>query len=150
MSQFSTHWSSKIPSLPAISVFLSFPLNSLLSYSQFPISRLSDMHFQFSLIFHPFYPSSLTTPFISLYFSFNLVQAATSLLPGLSRIWGQSEAKPCGLSGLLLLGCSWISLHWIMLCADTPFGVQIKKFRWVTAEHMKIRIFPKTWHQGRF
>lgn len=120
---FSTHWSSSILILPAVPLFLSFPLISLLSHSLFPISRLFAVHFQFSLIFHPFYPSCLTTPFISLCFSFNLVQTATSLLPGLSRIWGHGEPKPCGLSALPWPGWSWISLHWIMLSADPPFGV---------------------------
>lgn len=99
------------------------------------------MHFQFSLIFHPFYPSCLTTLFISLCFSFSVVWAAASLLPVLSRIQGQGEAKSRGLSALPLPGWSRISLLW--LCADTPLGVQIKKFKWVTAEHGKIRIFLK-------
>jgi len=98
-----------------------FPaLTSLLSHSQFPVPSLFAMHFQFSLVFPPFL--SLTSHLhpvqppllISLPFPFNSVQAATSLLPGLSGSQGSSGDKPGALrlgSALPSQGRSCTSLH---------------------------------------
>lgn len=90
--------SSSCQSCPYSSPFPAFI--SLLSHSQFPTHSLFAMHFQFFLIFPPFlcvasHPHPIQLPLlISFPFSFNSVQAATSLLPGLSRIQGHSGEKP--------------------------------------------------------
>lgn len=115
-----------------------FPaLISLLSHSQYPVPSHFAMHFQFSLIFPPFPSFTSHHPIqlpllISFLFPFNSVQAATSLLPGLSGIQGHGGDKPCVLrpgSALPSLGRSGTSLYWSMLCADTSFGVQIEKLK---------------------
>lgn len=145
---FSTHQSPSLLTLPALSLLLSFP--SPYSHCSAILSSPCPLSLQLSLIFPPFL--SLTSHLhpiqlpllISFPFPFNSVQAATSLLPGLSGIQGHGGDKPCALrpgSALPSLGRSCMSLHWSMLCADTSFGVPIKKFEWASAKHVKIRIF---------